>query len=145
ISPTATLVIAAQPVRFTAEDGVSLAGILYGQGSQAIILSNEGNNASEPWRPVAQQLAFQGYLVLSYSYRPSHANYDGLAKHALTDLRAAIAFMRARSITKLILIGASLGALVSLKAATTTHFDGLIAISAPISYQDVQLSDGDLQ
>src|SRR5262249_56367347 len=27
----------------------------------------------------------------------------------------------------------------------TTHFDGLIAISAPISYQDVQLSDGDLQ
>jgi pimeloyl-ACP methyl ester carboxylesterase len=144
-APTATLAVVAQLVRFTAADGVSLAGSLYGQGSRAIILSNEGDNASDPWRPVAQQLAGQGYLVLSYSYRPSDANYDGLAKHALTDLRAAIAFIRARPITGLILIGASLGALVSLKAATTTRCDGLIVISAPMGYQDVQLRDADLQ
>jgi pimeloyl-ACP methyl ester carboxylesterase len=146
-SPTATLAVASQSVHFTTADGVSLAGTLYGHGSRAVILSNEGNNASDPWRPIAQQLAFHGYLVLSYAYRPSDANYDGLAKHALTDLRAAIAFMRARPlpITRLILIGASLGALVSLKAATTTRCDGLIAISAPMGYQDVQLSNADLQ
>ena len=146
-APTATLAVAAQAVRFSTADGVTLAGTLYGRGSRGVILSNEGNNASAPWRPIAQQLAFQGYLVLSYAYRPSDATFDGLAQHALTDLHAAIAFMRARPLplTRLILIGASLGALVSLKAATTTRCDGLIAISAPMGYQDVQLSDADLQ
>jgi uncharacterized protein len=144
-SPTATPVVPSRPVSFTTEDGVSLAGTLYGVGTHAVILSNEGNNASAPWRPVAQQLAFRGYLVLSYAYRPSGANFDGLAMHALADLRAAIAFMRARSVTQLILIGASLGGLVSLKVATTERCDGLVAISSPIGYQDVQLSDDDLQ
>ncbi len=143
-SPTATLIVPAQPVSFPTADGVVLAGMLYGAGTHAVILSNEGNNASAPWRPVAQQLAFHGYLVLSYAYRPSGATFDGLALHALTDLRAAIAFLRARPITELILIGASLGALVSLKAATTARCDGLVAISSPIGYQDVQLSDDEL-
>ncbi len=143
-SPTATLVVPAQPVRFTTEDGVMLMGTLYGHGSQAVILSNEGDNASNPWRPVAQNLAAQGYLVLSYAYRPSDAAFDGLAAHALADLHAAVSFLRAHPITRLILIGASLGALVSLKAATTLPCDGLVAISAPLGYQDVQLSDADL-
>jgi pimeloyl-ACP methyl ester carboxylesterase len=143
-SPTVPLVVSSQPVSFTTADGVTLAGTLYGNGRQAVILSNEGDNASAPWRPVAQELATQGYLVLSYAYRPSDAAFDGLAAHALTDLRAAIAFMRNHTITRLILIGASLGALVSLKAATTLPCDGLVAISAPTGYQDVQLRDADL-
>jgi pimeloyl-ACP methyl ester carboxylesterase len=81
---------------------------------------------------------------LSYAYRPSDAAFDGLAAHALVDLRAAVAFMRTRPITQLILIGASLGALVSLKGATTIPCDGLVAISAPLGYQDIQLRDVDL-
>jgi uncharacterized protein len=145
-SPSSTVpsVILPQPVSFTTADGVTLTATLYGHGQQAVILSNEGDNASAPWRPVAQELAAHGYLVLSYAYRPSDAAFDGLAAHALADLRAAIAFMRTHSITQLILIGASLGALVSLKAATTVHCDGLVAISAPMGYQDVQLRDADL-
>jgi pimeloyl-ACP methyl ester carboxylesterase len=143
--PTATPGISAQVVSFLTPDGVTLSGTLYGHGARAVILSNEGDNASTPWQPVAEQLAIHGYLVLSYAYRPSDANFDGLAAHALTDLRAAIAFMHAHSITRLILIGASLGALVSLKVAAPQRVDGLVAISAPMGYQDVHLTDADLQ
>jgi pimeloyl-ACP methyl ester carboxylesterase len=144
LSPTTTVLIPAQPVSFTTADGVTLLGTLFGGGSQAVLLSNEGNNASAPWRPVAQAIAARGYLVLSYAYRPSNAAYEGLAAHALLDLRAAVAFLRAHAITHLILIGASLGALVSLKVATVLPCDGLVAISAPQGYQEVQLSDADL-
>jgi pimeloyl-ACP methyl ester carboxylesterase len=144
-SPTATLAVSSQSASFTATDGAQLSGVLYGQGTRAIILSNEGNNASEPWRPVAQQLAARGFLVLSYSYRQGPENLSGLAAHALTDLRAAIGFLRARGVTRLILIGASLGALIEVKAAATAPCDGLVVISAPMGYQDVQISDDDLR
>jgi hypothetical protein len=65
---------------------------------------------------------------------------------AASDLRGAIAFIRARPIpiTQLILIGASLGALEEVKEAATTPCDGLVVISAPLGYQDVQISDADL-
>lgn len=145
LSPTATQAVPSQPVSFLSEKGVTLQGILYGQGTQAIILSNEGNNESGPWLPIAQQLAQKGYLVLTYMYRDQDTTSDQLAVHALTDLRAAITFLRARHVTKLILIGASLGALVTVKKATVEKFDALVVISAPIGYQDVQLSDTELQ
>jgi hypothetical protein len=142
----ATLDVPARLVDFTASDGARLSGTLYGQGTRAVILSNEGDNASAPWQPIAQQLAARGYLVLSYAYRPVDANFDGLAAFALSDLRGAAAFIRARPtpITRLILIGASLGALEEVKVAAAMPCDGLVVISAPLGYQDVQISDANL-
>jgi pimeloyl-ACP methyl ester carboxylesterase len=145
-SPTPTLDVPARLVGFAASDGARLSGTLYGQGTQAVILSNEGDNASAPWQPIARQLVARGYLVLSYAYRPVDANYDGLAAFALSDLRGAVAFLRTRPIpiTRLILIGASLGALEEVKVAATTPCDGLVVISSPLGYQDVQISDANL-
>ena len=59
-APNATSVVPSQAVRLTTADGATLSGTLYGQGTQAVILSNEGDNNSAPWRPVAQLLAAQG-------------------------------------------------------------------------------------
>src|SRR5712692_8888245 len=58
------IAVPSQAVSFLSEKGVMLQGILYGQGTRAVILSNEGNNESGPWLPVAQQIAQQGYVVL---------------------------------------------------------------------------------
>src|SRR4029077_14767747 len=41
--------------------------------------------------------------------------------------------------------GSSLGGLISLKEATAEHFDALVPISAPVAFEDVQLSDAELQ
>jgi uncharacterized lipoprotein YajG len=68
-SLTPTLVVSTQAVSFAAADGVSLRGALLGEGTRAVILSNEGDNVSSAWLAVAQRLASQGYLVLTYDYR----------------------------------------------------------------------------
>ncbi len=117
-SPTATPVLVTQQVSFVTSDGVTLSGTLYGQGTRAIILSNAGDNNSFTWVPMAQLLATLGYLVLGYSYRPQVATANGLPSQGLRDLRAAIAFIH------------------------THHVTG---ISAPVAFEDVQLSDAELQ
>jgi acetyl esterase/lipase len=141
-------------VTFPSQDGVELAGVLYGEGRQgngqgngagahAIILSNEGDNDASKWQPVARLLAGQDYLVLSYSYRRD-LSPDHSSSQALLDLRGAMAFMLARHPAALALIGSSLGGLVSLAAATGDRVDAVVAMSAPVAWEDVQLSDGQL-
>jgi alpha/beta superfamily hydrolase len=143
-SVTATPAVSSQPVSFVSQDGVTLQGLLYGQGMQAIILSNEGDNDSSRWVPVAQRLAQQGYLVLTFNYRYQGNSIDQLALHSLADLHAAIAFMRARNVSRLVLMGASLGALDTVKVASVEKFDAIVVISAPIGFQEVQLQDSEL-
>jgi len=144
-SPKATVAPATQEVSFVTSDGVTLSGTLYGQGTRAIILSNEGDNNAFAWVPVAQQLARLGYLVLGYSYRPEVATANGLSSQGLRDLRAAIAFMRTQHVTRITLMGSSLGGNNTLKEATAGHFDALVPISAPVAFGDVQLSDAELK
>ena len=144
-SPTATPVLVTQQVSFVTSDGVTLSGTLYGQGTRAIILSNEGDNNSLTWVPMAQQLATLGYLVLGYSYRPQVATANGLPSQGLRDLRAAIAFIHTHHVRGITLMGSSLGGLIILKETTAEHFDALVPISAPVAFEDVQLSDAELQ
>jgi dienelactone hydrolase len=132
-------------VSFVTSDGVTLLGTLYGQGTRAIILSDEGDNNSFAWVPMAQRLATLGYLVLGYSYRSQVATASGLPSQGLKDLRAAIAFVNTRHVAGITLMGSSLGGLISLKEATTERFDALVPISAPVAFEDVQLSDAELQ
>lgn len=142
LTPTPT--VPSHAVSFVDKDGVMLSGTLYGRGKRAIILSNEGNNDSTGWVPIAAQLASRGYLVLGFSYRFQRDMLDGLAAHALTDLHAAVQFMHTRNVTGITLIGSSLGGLVDVKAAIFEKFDALVAISTPTGFQDVQLSDAEL-
>jgi dienelactone hydrolase len=94
---------------------------------------------------MAEQLATQGYLVLGYAYRPEVATANGLPSQGLRDLRAAIAFVQTHHVSGITLMGSSLGGLISLKEATTEHFDALVPISSPVAFEDVQLSDAELQ
>jgi alpha/beta superfamily hydrolase len=142
---TTTPVPVTQEVSFVTSDGVTLSGTLYGRGTRAIILSNEGDNNAFAWIPMAEQLADLGYLVLGYAYRPEVATANGLPSQGLSDLRAAVAFMHTRHVVGITLMGSSLGGLVSLKAATAERFDALVSISAPVAFEDVQLSDAELQ
>jgi len=144
-APTVTPVLMTQQVSFVTSDGVTLSGTLYGQGTRAIILSNESDNNSSAWVPVAQQFANLGYLVLGYAYRPHVAIASVLPSQGLRDLRAAIAFIHAHHVTGITLMGYSLGGLLSLKEAAAEHFDALVPISAAVAFEDVQLSDAELQ
>jgi hypothetical protein len=137
--------VPSQPVTFVTADKVTLYGILYGRGKQSIIVSNEGDNDPSGWIPIAQQLAARGYLVLGYSYRPEVATANGLPSQALTDLRAAIAYMHSRHVTGITLMGASLGGLVSVKEAAVETFTALVSLSAVAAFEDVQVTDAELR
>jgi dienelactone hydrolase len=120
-----------------------LSGRLYGAGVRGVVLSNEGDNISGHWALIAERLAAAGYLTLTYDYHPP-ASADTSSSEALLDLRGALAFMRTRHVTSLALVGSSLGGLVSLKQASLEPVDAVVAISAPIGWEDVQLSASDL-
>jgi dienelactone hydrolase len=140
---TATSEMHSQGVTFPASATIMLSGHLYGAGARGVILSNEGDNVSSHWAPIAQRLAAAGFLTLTYDYHPP-ASAETSSSEALLDLRGAVAFMRARQVTSLALVGSSLGGLVSLKAASVDPASAVVAISAPIEWQDIQLSAGDL-
>lgn len=133
--PTATpSATGARAVTFTTSDGAELQGTLYGSGTTAVVLSNMGDNDPAPWQAFAPQLAARGYTVLTYSFRfPKNA--DGFdkarAQQTLEDLRAAIAFAQRAQPQQLVLVGASLGGMVTAKAAGAAQASAVVILAAP--------------
>jgi uncharacterized protein len=135
--PTAALPTPAElrTVTFKADDGTELHGTLYGEGSTVIVLSNMGDNDPASWEGFAPQMAARGYRVLTYAYRyPKNASgFTTLrAQQTLDDLRAAIAFVRAEGAQGLALVGASLGGMVTAKAAADAKPNVVVVLAAPV-------------
>jgi alpha/beta superfamily hydrolase len=117
---------------FKTDDGVTLSNQTFGQGATAGILSNQNAEARLEWWPLAKTLASRGYLVMTYDYRgigQSRGSYiPRLLEH---DLVAAIGAAQARGARKIVLIGASLGGLVTMKVAASVHPAAVVVLSAP--------------
>jgi pimeloyl-ACP methyl ester carboxylesterase len=118
-------------VHFRTSDHVLLDGWLYGRGATtAIICSHEYPSSKADWSDSAPWFAARGYMVLAYDFRgfgDSQGPYDPTKLDR--DLLAAIAFARSQGAKKIILLGASLGADISLIVASETHVAGVIALS----------------
>ena len=101
-----------------------MTGTVYGQGTTAVIFSNMGANHQSDWTKVAERVAQRGYSVLTYdnSYwvTPTRIQ-DDLRVNAPDDLRAAITFMRGQGAQRMVLVGASLGAMSVIKVAPDTN------------------------
>ena len=119
------------PVHFTTQDHVQLAGALYGNGgTTAIICSHEHPGSKADWSDSAPWLAARGFMVLAYDFRgwgESQGQFD--ASKADRDVFAAIAFVRSQGAKRVILLGASMGADISLIAAAETQVAGVITLS----------------
>lgn len=120
-------------VTFTAPDGVTLNGEIYGSGDTAVIFSVMGN-CDPGWREFAQLTAAQGLLTLTYLWRGCResggVDEDEIQKF-VDDLRGAIAFMREQGAQKIILVGASLGGCASAKLIVESQADGLVVVASP--------------
>jgi pimeloyl-ACP methyl ester carboxylesterase len=113
-------VAAPSQVRFKASDGVQLAGTLFGSGDVAVVCSHMGRSGDTQaeWFGLAKALAARGYLVLTYNRRgigPSKG-FDSYSE-SWRDVVGADRFVRSRGARRVILIGASIGAMSSLYAA----------------------------
>jgi len=129
-------------VTFAAPGGATVAGRVFGAGTGAVVLSNMGDNDAADWERFAPTLAAKGYAVLTYSYRypPGTRSLTAeMARGAVDDLRGAVGFVRGRGAQRVILIGASLGGMVTAKAAGALAVDGIVIMAAPADRPDFDM------
>lgn len=99
-------------VEFTAADGEQRPARVFGSGAAAVVLSHMGSAGSgqEDWAPFAQQLAEAGFQVLTYDNRAD-------LSASWNDVLGAVDHLRNEGAETVIVGGASIGAMASLRAA----------------------------
>jgi pimeloyl-ACP methyl ester carboxylesterase len=113
--PKATL------IRFTAADGTSLNGVLVGRGRAGVVLAHQYPRDLCGFWPFADYLAKRGLRAFAIDLRcfGRSACPEGDAKgRVVDDLDAAVAELRRRGVTRVGLVGASMGGAAVLIAGT---------------------------
>lgn len=134
-------------VTFETNDGIILAGTLFGRGPVDVVLAPMYPGGQEGWLPFAEAAAEQGYRVLSFDLR-GHGESEGEAdwEAAVSDLEAALAFLDEHGGERFILIGAGQGGLAAIRvAAEREDVIGLAVISSPRAFEALAVSDADLE
>jgi pimeloyl-ACP methyl ester carboxylesterase len=136
------------PVMFTTDDGIALSGNLYGSGHWGVVLSHMYPADQTSWTAVAEELAQEGYLVLTYDFR-GYGDSAGTKDigHVDRDVRAATDFIRVAGATDMVLVGASMGGTASLMVApslqvmSSLRLAGVATLSAPVDFQGLSATD----
>lgn len=109
-----------------------------GQNEVAVILSHMRPNDQTAWFEFAQQLADEGYAVLTFDFRgygesDGDQDFDKLDE----DLSAALQFMRRdRAKETVFLIGACMGGTTTLVVAAREDVTGVVTVSAPAQFEN---------
>ncbi len=131
---------ASRPVSFTTEDGVEIKGRLFGQGQTGAILAHMYPSDQTSWWAFAQVLAEEGFLALAFDFR-GYGESGGDKKGELVDrdLKAALEFLRSEGVSRVFLVGASMGGTASLKLASREDVAGVVSLSAPVEFRGISL------
>jgi pimeloyl-ACP methyl ester carboxylesterase len=116
-------------VRF-GTDG-ALAGIVFGSGTNAVVLAHQSNGDSCQMLPLAEHLTSRGYRVLVFDF-PGYGGSDNTDQHIDASVVDAVAYLRGAAATTVTLVGASMGGRACIAAATevTPAVAGVVALSA---------------
>lgn len=135
----------APSVSFATSDGLTLRGHVFGSGDAWIILSHMFPDDQTAWFPFAGELAGRGYHVLTYDFR-GYGESDGQKQidRIDRDLAAATAYVRQQHPRRIVLVGASMGGTASVIVASAGAGDGLITLSAPMTFRGLNAGDSPL-
>ena len=137
------------PVAFEAADGVRLEGRLFGSGDVGVVLSHMRPGDQGQWLAFAGLLADNGYRVLTYDRRGECPGGDlGCSEGdrgdpgTWRDLASAVALLRDEGSDRVVVGGASLGAMESLYAlGHGLDAEGLIWLSGLDLYEGASITD----
>jgi alpha-beta hydrolase superfamily lysophospholipase len=107
-----------------------------------VVFSNEYDAGQAGWGELPEHLRRHGYTVLTYDWRglgASGGRFD--PTKAADDLRAAVAYLRQARPAQLVLVGASLGAMVTATQATALHPVAIGLLSPARSFAGITVSD----
>ena len=109
----------------------ALAGVLVGTGPITVVLSDESDENLCSWLPFVRTLRAHGYSVLLYDYVDPN--------ELPADVRAGAGAALAAGTRRVVLMGASVGARASIKAASS-HPPGVIGVIS-LSAERIVASD----
>src|SRR5262245_19012197 len=143
------LLAMSDPVTFEAADGVRLDGRLFGSGDVGVVLSHMRPGDQGQWLAFAGLLADRGYRVLTYDRRGECPGGDlgcsqgnGGDPGAWRDLASAVALLRHEGSNRVVVGGASFGAMESLFALSRgLDADGLIWLSGLDLYEGESIEE----
>jgi dienelactone hydrolase len=142
---------ASEEITFSASDGVTLSGRLFGpgEGSAGVVLAHMFPSDQSAWFAFAERLGQQGYRVLTFNFRgycPGGAAGCSQGEKTISaiwqDVEGAIAALREEGVSRIGLVGASMGGTASLVAASKEgqEIDALVTLSAPIGFEGLEAS-----
>jgi pimeloyl-ACP methyl ester carboxylesterase len=143
-------------VTFLTADGVRLDGRLFGpsDAGAGLVLAHMLPSDQSAWYPLAGHLADQGYRVLTFDFRGYCPGGDAGCSEgtkqvdaAPADLQAAVDFLRAQGVSRLGLIGASMGGTAAIRVASTEEAAILtvVTLSAPQVIDGLSAGAAELQ
>jgi alpha-beta hydrolase superfamily lysophospholipase len=127
-------------LHFRASDGTRLVGHRFGRGKIAIVLAHEYGRDLCEWVPYAKRLAGLGYTAIAFDLRGFGGSNPGTGSGLTSydrDVAAAAKLARAQGATKVLLVGASIGAnaVVVAGASIKPTVDGVVSLSAPATFR----------
>ena len=137
---------ASVPTTFPNDEGISLAGRLFGPEDAAagVVLAHGYSADQSSWYPFAARLGDEGYRVLTFDFRGYCPGGDAGCSEGRrsvgttpADLRAAIDALRADGVGRIAAVGSSMGGMASLIVAAddTIDLDAVVALSAPSQFE----------
>jgi pimeloyl-ACP methyl ester carboxylesterase len=126
-------------LRLVNQAGGSIAAVDLGSGPIGVVLAHQSDASLCQWLPYAQVLAAKGYRVLAFDFAGYGSSSVPQQKTYVEDLRTAVTYLRDRGTSRVVIMGASMGATMSVVAAAaiTPPVDGVIALSPPATFDGV--------
>jgi pimeloyl-ACP methyl ester carboxylesterase len=133
-------------ITFTSSDGITLSGRLFGpaDGSAGVVLAHMYPSDQSAWFDFASRLGKRGYRVLTFDFRGYCPGGEaGCSQGEKTipafweDVEGAVTALRDEGVSRVGLVGASMGGTASLVAASQEgqDIDAVVTLSAPISFE----------
>lgn len=122
------------------DDGtqITLRGHFYGPLNEVgVILSHMLPSDQSAWAEFAEELAEEGYAVITFDFRGfGETGGERDLSKLDEDLTRVVGALRDRGKQQLFLIGASMGGTTSLVVAAREDVAGVVAVSAPAEFAD---------
>jgi predicted alpha/beta-hydrolase family hydrolase len=116
--------------------GHTIAAVDMGTGPVGVVLAHQSDASLCQWMPYAEVLVDKGYRVLAFDFAGYGSSTMPRQKTYVEDLRTAVSYLRDRGTPRVVIMGASMGATMSVVAAAAIAppVDGVIALSPPVTF-----------